>query len=274
MPHKKQPSIVEIIELVQRSYDAYRPLTPDERDQIARWPGWGPYAPAFEARPSEKWQTVGPQIRMLLGAEGYEAASAATPTSFFTAPYIARGIWRLAELLGFSGGMVLEPGCGTGQVLSHAPSTLDLHVTGIEQEPFTAKVAQLLFPQAHIITAPLQEVALANDHYDLVVGNVPFAEVGIYDRTLPFKRKLTLHNYFIYRALAALRPGGLAILVTSRYTLDAMETDHTNAPLRSGNAAGSDPAAQPWTSVGQNGGDYRFTGAATALREAYSQRGA
>ena len=39
----------------------------------------------------------------------------------------------------------------------------------------------------------------------------------------PFKRKLTLHNYFIYRALAALRPGGLAILVTSRYTLDAME---------------------------------------------------
>ncbi len=228
--HNKMPSIVELIETVKLLQQAARPYTLEERELMSSWPGWGPYAPAFEAEPNERWEAIGPQIRMLLGTIGYEAASAATPTSFFTAPYISKGIWRLAEKLGFSGGMVLEAGCGTGQVLSHAPAHLDLHITGIEQEPFTASIAQLLFPQAHIITAPLQEVALANDHYDLVVGNVPFANVAVYDRTLPFKEKLTLHNYFIYRALAALRPGGLAILVTSRYTMDA-ETMQTRRIL-------------------------------------------
>jgi N12 class adenine-specific DNA methylase len=221
---KKHPSIIEVVETVQRLQDAYRPLTQQERELLASWPGWGPYAPAFERRPSDKWQATAAQLRMLLGHAGYEAASAATPTSFFTAPYIRTAMWRLAELLGFSGGAVLEPGCGSGRVLAAAPAALDLHFTGIEMEPFTAQVAQLLFPQASIIHAPLQEVALQDDAFDLVVGNVPFADVPIYDRTLPFKEKLSLHNYFLYRSLAALRPGGLAILVTSRYTMDAISS--------------------------------------------------
>jgi N12 class adenine-specific DNA methylase/SAM-dependent methyltransferase len=218
---KKQPSIIELIEMVQQLKEVYRPVTQQEQDLIRQWPGWGAFAPAFEASPGEKWQAIGPQIRMLLGPEGYEAASAATPTSYFTAPYISKAIWHLAECLGFSRGAVLEPGCGTGQILSHAPASLDLQITGIEQEPFTATVAQLLLPHTHIITAPLQEVALTDDAFDLVVGNVPFADVPIYDRTLPFNDKLTLHNYCIYRALAALRPGGIAILVSTHYTLDA-----------------------------------------------------
>jgi N12 class adenine-specific DNA methylase len=220
---KKQPSIVDVVETVQKLKDAYRPITQEERDLIASWPGWGAYRPAFELYPTDKWKMVAPQLRALLGMEGFDAASAATPTSYFTSPYISRAIWRLAELLGFSGGTVLEPGCGTGQVLSYAPASLDLHITGVEKEPFTASVAQLLFPEAHIINAPLQEVALTNESFDLAVGNVPFADIDIYDRTLPFKEKLSLHNYFIYRALAALRPGGIAILVTSRYTMDAMK---------------------------------------------------
>jgi len=219
---KKQPTLIKIVETVQNLKEVYRPITQEERDLIGSWPGWGPYAPAFESRPTDKWKMIAPQLRALLGAEGYDAASAATPTSFFTSPYISKAIWQLAELLGFSGGAVLEPGCGTGQVLSYAPSSFDLQFTGVEQEPFTASIAQLLFPQAHIINAPLQEVALLNDAFDLVVGNVPFADVPIYDPTLPFKEKLSLHNYFIYRALSALRPGGIAILVSSRYTMDSI----------------------------------------------------
>jgi len=230
----KLPSIIKVIETVQALKEVYRPITQDERDVMRSWPGWGPYAPAFELEPSEQWQAVGPQIRQLLGPQGYEAASAATPTSFFTSPFISKGIWGLAEQLGFTGGTVLEPGCGTGQILSYAPPSFSLQVTGVEQEPFTASVAQLLVPQAHILNSPLQEVAFADEAFDLVVGNVPFADVPIYDRTLPFQEKLSLHNYFIYRALAALRPGGLALLVTSRYTLDAASTRAREALSRLG----------------------------------------
>ncbi|MBV8822955.1 MAG: hypothetical protein JO123_09215, partial [Ktedonobacteraceae bacterium] len=218
---QKQLTIIDIVETVNALKDAYRPITQEERDLLASWPGWGPYAPAFEHYPTEKWRPIAPQLRMLLGETGFEAASAATPTSYFTAPYISRALWKLAQLLGFSGGHVLEPSCGTGQILTHAPSCLDLEITGIEMEPFTASVAQLLFPQANIINAAIQDVALLNDAFDLGIGNVPFADIAVYDRALPFKEKLTLHNYCIYRCLQALRPGGIAILVTSRYTLDA-----------------------------------------------------
>jgi len=195
---KKQPTLIKIVETVQNLKEVYRPITQEERDLIGSWPGWGPYAPAFESRPTDKWKMIAPQLRALLGAEGYDAASAATPTSFFTSPYISKAIWQLAELLGFSGGAVLEPGCGTGQVLSYAPSSFDLQFTGVEQEPFTASIAQLLFPQAHIINAPLQEVALLNDAFDLVVGNVPFADVPIYDPPRWYRdpSEFSLHDGF------------------------------------------------------------------------------
>ena len=120
---KKPPSIIDIVETVQKLKDAYRPITQEERDLIASWSGGVPMRPAFELYPKEKWKTIAPQLRALLGAEGFDAASSATPTSFFTSPYISQAIWHLAELLGFSGGAVLEPGCGTGQVLSYAPAS-------------------------------------------------------------------------------------------------------------------------------------------------------
>jgi hypothetical protein len=56
---------------------------------------------------------------------------------------------------------------------------------------------------------------------DLVVGNVPFGKIDIYDKQAPLT--FSLHNYFVWRAIQALRPGGLAILITSRYTLDARD---------------------------------------------------
>src|SRR5439155_17492127 len=127
-------------------------------------------------------------------------------------------IWKLATGLGFNGGRVLEPGCGNGAILAAAPQELPLEMTGIEREPFTASVAQLRFPRAKIITAPLEKVSLMNNSFDLVVGNVPFSRVHVYDRDAPIR--FSLHNYFIWRSLLSLRPGGLALLVTSRYTLD------------------------------------------------------
>ena len=54
---------------------------------------------------------------------------------------------------------------------------------------------------------------------DLVIGNVPYAKASVYDRKYP---NYNLHNYFIARALDALRPGGLAVLLTSASTLDSI----------------------------------------------------
>jgi N12 class adenine-specific DNA methylase len=53
-----------------------------------------------------------------------------------------------------------------------------------------------------------------------VIGNVPFAKVTPHDPRHN-RRRHTLHNYFICKSLHLTRPGGMVVVLTSRYTLDA-----------------------------------------------------
>jgi hypothetical protein len=199
--------------------DADRPLSPADRVALAGWPGWGPMAKAFD--PYEQapgWRQVGERLRELLSPEAGTAAQQATPTSFYTSPAVTGAVWRILEGLGFDGGQVLEPGCGSGLFIAAAPPGLPLRWTGVERDPTSAQIAALLHPGARIVTVPLERVSLPPCGFDAAVGNVPFADVTPYDPTSP---KLSLHNYFIWRAVQAVRPGGLVAVVTSRYTLDA-----------------------------------------------------
>ena len=69
----------------------------------------------------------------------------------------------------------------------------------------------------------LQNAALPAHSVDAVIGNVPFGETPVYDPTAPDEVTKSLHNYCIWRSVRTLRPGGVAILITSRYTMDARD---------------------------------------------------
>jgi hypothetical protein len=168
------------------------------------------------------WRQLGQRLRELLSAEEATAAQQATASSFYTSPAFIGAVWRILEGLGFDGGQVLEPGCGSGLFIAAAPATLALRWTGVERDPTSARIAALLHPGARIVTAPLERVSLPPCGFDATVGNVPFADVTPYDPTSP---KLSLHNYFIWRAVQAIHPGGLVAVVTSRYTLDAEDSE-------------------------------------------------
>jgi hypothetical protein len=57
-------------------------------------------------------------------------------------------IWKAVEGLGFDGGVVLEPGAGSGNFIGHAPS--NAHMIGVELDPVTAGIAHYLYPDASI----------------------------------------------------------------------------------------------------------------------------
>ena len=52
-------------------------------------------------------------------------------------------------------------------------------MTGIEREPFTARVAPVRFPGAKIITSPFEKVSLVNSSFDLVVATAFFSRAYI-----------------------------------------------------------------------------------------------
>jgi N12 class adenine-specific DNA methylase len=216
-------SNLQVLEVLARlGQNPDQPLSPGHRAALEQWAGWGPMAKAFD--PYERtpaWQQIGARLRELLTPEEGVAAQQSTPTSFYTSPTVTTAIWRALLRLGFDGGQVLEPGCGSGLFIAATPSGLPVTWTGVERDPVSARIAQLLHPHARIINAPLERVSLPPAGFDVAVGNVPFADVTPYDPTAP--KKLSLHNYFIWRAVQAIRPGGLVAVVTSRYTLDGEE---------------------------------------------------
>jgi N12 class adenine-specific DNA methylase len=190
-------------------------------EDLRAWAGWGPMAPAFAPGRKDAWQQIGERLEWLLPPDQLREAEQATPNAFYTPHDLADACWQILRGLGCDRGRILEPGCGAGAFMATAPADIDATWVGVERDPVTARIAQLLHPAARIINERLQNAALPAHSMDAVIGNVPFGETPVYDPTAPKEVTKSLHNYCIWRSARSLRPGGVAVLITSRYTMDA-----------------------------------------------------
>ena len=205
-----------------------RAPTADEQAQLLRFIGFGASELAQNCfrRPGEDefrsgWQEIGTALEAAVTPDEYAALQRATQYAHYTPETIIRGLWRAAERLGFCGGRVLEPGMGTGLFFALLPATLReaCQLTGIEYDPITARIARLVHPEARVRCEDYARSQLAG-RFDLAIGNPPFSDRVV--RADPVTRALglRLHDYFIARSIARLRPGGIALFVTSTGTMD------------------------------------------------------
>jgi N12 class adenine-specific DNA methylase len=192
--------------------------TDSEREVLMRWAGWGAVPELFEATVA-RYAAQREELIALLGPDAYSAARRSTINAHYTHPLIADAMWRVAERLSFPGSRVLEPGCGPGVFLGRAPSGLS--ITGVEVDPTTAQIAETLHPHARIHSASFADVrGLTDASFDLVIGNVPFGDVTLYD-PVHNNGNHSIHNHFLVKSLALLKPSGLLVALTSRFTLDS-----------------------------------------------------
>ena len=96
-------------------------------------------------------------------------------------------------------------------------------LTGIEYDPVTARIARAIHPQARVLCEDYTRSLLAGG-FDLAIGNPPFADRIVRADPTTAGLGLRLHDYFIARSIARLRPGGLALFVTSTGTMDKGST--------------------------------------------------
>ncbi|CAL9677698.1 DNA primase (plasmid) [Actinosynnema sp. ALI-1.44] len=213
------------LETLDRLRETGQQPTEADREVLRGWAGWGPMAPAFEPDRTGGWVEIGDKIAWLLTPEEQIEARKATPNAFYTPPEITQACWQILRDLGFEGGRILEPGCGAGVFMGHTPEDLAGQVSwlGIERDPSTAAIAQAIYPDAEIVTSKLEKARLPRASVDAVLGNVPFADTLIFDPNAPEAVTRNLHNYAIWRSVQTLRPGGVAVLITSRYTLDSQD---------------------------------------------------
>ncbi|MBB3933696.1 N12 class adenine-specific DNA methylase/adenine-specific DNA methylase [Kaistia hirudinis] len=208
-----------------------RPATRAEQETLIRFTGFGAsdlangmFRRPGEAEFREGWEEIGAELQDAVDDTDYASLARCTQYAHFTPEFIIRAIWTGLQRLGWRGGRVLEPGIGTGLFPALMPEGLRdaSHVTGIELDPVTARVARLLQPCARIMTGDFARTDLPAS-FDLVLGNPPFS-----DRTVRSDRSyrslaLRLHDYFIARSIDLLKPGALAAFVTSHGTMDKMD---------------------------------------------------
>lgn len=219
---------VDALEVLRRVRDEGDAVL-DERDwrALASYSGWGGAADAFrESFPDSmrEWERVNARLRGLLSDDEYVDARASVLTAFYTPRPVIDAMLGMASAAGFGmdpehPDMVLEPGCGTGNFMRCVPDGAHYRFMGVECDAVSSRIAGLLLPDASIVTAGLERCMIPSGSFDMVVGNVPYSDhITIHDPDS--KRDLSIHDYFITRAIDAVRPGGLVSVLTSRYSMD------------------------------------------------------
>ena len=208
-----------------------------QRQVLARWSGWGAVSQVFD-RHHRLGRRFLPDIEAVMTPEEINAARQSTLNAHYTSPLVAEAIWTLTAELGFVGGDVLEPGCGPGVFFAAAPADTEtpVRMTGVELDPTTARICAAAHPEQTVVPTAMQ--TYGGSGFAAVVGNVPFADVPIRDKLIS-DGALSLHNYCIAKSLAAVRPGGLLVAVTSRYTLDAANPSQRKQIARWGSFVGA-----------------------------------
>ena len=217
----KARAILAAICTLQTIEQAQRPATSEECAALARFPGFGPVAlgifpdPVTGQYKDTGWQQLGEQLQAFLTPEDYASARRTTFTAFYTSPVVIQAMHAALRHLGVPpNALVLEPGCGIGHFLAHAPA--GMRFIGVELDSLSGRIARVLHPGHDIRIEHFRDTRLPADRLDAVIGNVPFADLRLdYHGT-----RLALHDFFLAKSLDALKPGGVLALVTSHYTLD------------------------------------------------------
>lgn len=234
--HRAEANMAALTTLRQVQAEG-RPASPDEQSVLARWSGWGSLPKVFDPADDE-YAEIRTRLRELLDDREWAAAARTTLNAHYTSWEAADAIWQAVRRAGFTGGRVLEPGVGSGTFLATRPDDLDVEAVGVEVDPVTAGIARLLHPEATIRSESFAATRYPDGWFDLTVGNVPFGNYKLFD-PLYNPAGLSIHNHFIHKSLAMTRSGGYVVVLTSRYTLDAVNTTARTAMAETADLIGA-----------------------------------
>ena len=195
-----------------------RQATPEEQDVLSKYIGWGGLADAFDES-KDNWKDEFAELYTSLSPEEYAAARASTLNAHYTSPTVIKAIYEAVGNMGFQTGNILEPAMGVGNFFGLLPQEMQgSRLYGVELDSITGRIAKQLYPKADITVAGF-ETTDRRDFFDLAIGNVPFGQYQVNDRAYN-KLGFSIHDYFFAKTLDQVRPGGVIVFVTSRYTMD------------------------------------------------------
>ena len=144
-----------------------------------------------------------------------------TDISYYTPKEIVDFCWEIAEKLGFDGGSILEPACGTGVFFEHMPEHIrkNSNITGIEVEDLSYNIAKANHQDIKFFNKTYQDYN--EKGHDLIIGMPAIKYYTVQDNYNTDLNDMALCNAFLVRSIRLLREGGICIIILPKSTLDA-----------------------------------------------------
>ena len=213
---------VKAIELLKELESEDRNATKEEQDILSRYVGWGGIADAFDER-KDNWKSERERLKLLLNEEEYKAAAHSTLSSFYTPNNAIDEIYKALKQFGFEKGNILEPSCAIGNFFGRLPNEFDKSkLYGVEIDSISGRIAKKLYPNAKIEITGYENSKVADEYFDVAIGNVPFGSNTVFDKR--YKDKFLIHDYFFQKTLDKVRDGGIIAFITTDGTLDKKDT--------------------------------------------------
>ncbi|MBR3806319.1 MAG: DEAD/DEAH box helicase family protein [Clostridia bacterium] len=214
---------IEAIKLVNRLYKENREATDEERKILSKYVGWGGLAQAFDER-NESWHKEFTELKETLDATDYVTAKASVLNAHYTSKEVIDGIYTALSRFGVKGNnRILEPALGTGNFFGFMPKEISegAKLYGVELDNITGRIASKLYPGAKVQIKGFEETTFPNNHFDLMVSNVPFGGYTVFDSEYN-RLNFYIHDYFIAKGIDKIKPNGLMAVVTSKGTMDKL----------------------------------------------------
>lgn len=234
---------VSALKLIHQLNTEGRLATRAEQEVLAKYVGWGGLSNAFgemtwnrETRSREMvakkgWEKEHQELRQLvtdgvITEEEYGGMSESTKNAHYTSMEVIGAMYDGLKGLGFQGGRMLEPSSGVGNFVGGMPADMTATVkswTMVELDRVTGQIAKYLYPNNDVRIEGFQDANIPDGYMDVAIGNVPFGNYGVVDRSYPKRVTKSIHNYFFAKSLDKVRTGGIVMFITSSFTMNSEE---------------------------------------------------
>nr|AUS90961.1 hypothetical protein [Streptococcus suis] len=211
---------IAVIRLVKTLETERRQASPSEQELLAKYVGWGGLANDFFDDYNPKFSKEREELKGLVTDKEYSDMKQSSLTAYYTDPALIRQMWDKLERDGFTGGKILDPSMGTGNFFAAMPKQLreKSELYGVELDTITGAIAKHLHPNSHIEIKGFETVAFNDNSFDLVISNVPFANLRIADNR--YDKPYMIHDYFVKKSLDLVHDGGQVAIISSTGTMD------------------------------------------------------
>ena len=253
MAFNRKAKLRDNIEAIRTAFEldkAQRAATPDERERLARFCGFGGLKcilnPASDLTDAVQWAKSDLElfpmtaelhrlIRENSANDGeykryIDSLKSSVLTAFYTPAAVTEALADVLHDYHVRPRRLLEPSAGHGAFVdAFARRNADADVMAFEKDLLTGKILSHLYPDKKVRVEGFERIEKPFEGYfDVAASNIPFGDVAVFDPAFsasetPGRRAATkaIHNYFFLKGLDAVRDGGIVAFITSQGVMDS-----------------------------------------------------